>query len=311
MRRGDDAGFALLATLWLVVAITATGVALSLAARERRLAAANRLERTELTAAARGGLAVARARLTWALGHDSAGTADDPWRDPQRWVAETLTIGRARVVVRAEELGTLVPLQVTAEAGFRGFFEAIGADGDKADRLAQVAADWEDGDDLVRGRGAEVAAYQREGGVVRPRNAPMREPRELCDLLGMPAELCAKAIPFTTTEGSGGVDLNAAPLEVLRSLPGVSQEVAVVIVARRARGPAWHSTDEVIRALPATLQHDVTLALPELQRQARFQGEEVRVRVTATMTGSPVQGVVQAVLTRAGDQAIETESRAW
>ncbi len=291
--------------MWLVVAITAAVLGLSLASRGRRLAAANRLEQAELVAAARGGLVLARQRLTWTLAADSAGTHEDPWRDPQRWVSETLTVGRARVVVTATELGALLPLQATDEEGFKGFLEAIGADGDVADRLGQEAADWQDGDDLVRGRGAESAAYERAGAVVRPRNGYFVAPREFCELDRMSPELCAAALPYMTTLGTGQVDLNSAPLAVLRSLPGISAPVAELIVSRRTRGD-WNSVDEVIRVLPPTRQGEVSLALPELSRRARFRAEEIHLIVTATLPGSPVEGRVEAVLTRAGDAAFLT-----
>lgn len=304
--RSESEGFALLATLWLVVAISAAVLALSLASRGRRLAAANRLERGELTAAARGGLVLARERLTWALGNDSTNGHGDPWRDPQRWVSDTLTIGRARIVITATELGAQLPLQATDEEGFQGFLEGIGADGDLADRLGQEAADWQDADDNVRGRGAEAPTYQRVGAAVRPRNAYFPAPREFCDLDRMPPELCAAALPYMTTLGTGLVDLNSAPAAVLRSLPGVSAPVADVILTRRAHGGEWGSVDEVIRALPATQQGAVTRALPELSRRVRFRAEEIHLIVIATLPGSPVEGRVEAVLTRAGDAAFLT-----
>lgn len=299
----DRRGFALLATIWLVVAITVAVLGLSLASRGRRLAAANRLEQAELVAAARGGLVLARQRLTWVLGDSSL--RDDPWRDPQRWVSETLTVGRARVIVTATELGALVPLHSTDEEGFQGFLEALGTDGSLADRLGQEAADWQDGDTRARGRGAEAPAYQRAGSVIRPRNGYFAAPREFCELDRMPTETCAAALPYITTLGTGLVDLNSAPEEVLRSLPGVSAPVAELIVSRRARGD-WNTLDEVIRLLPATLQGEVGRSLPELSRRVRFREEEIHLIVTATLPGSPVEGRVEAVLTRAGNAAFLT-----
>ena len=290
--------------MWLVVAITAAVLGLSLASRGRRLAAANRLEAAELVAAARGGLVLARERLTWTLAADS-GAHDDPWRDPQRWVSETLTVGRARVVVSATELGAQLPLQATDEEGFKGFLEAVGADGDVADGLGQEAADWQDGDDLVRGRGAEAPAYERAGAVVRPRNGYFASPPEFCELDRMSPELCAAALPYMTTLGTGQVDLNSAPLAVLRSLPGISAPVAELIVSRRTRSD-WTSVDEILRLLPPTRQGEVSLALPELSRRVRFRAEEIHLIVTATLPGSPVEGRVEAVLTRAGDAAFLT-----
>ena len=301
----DRKGFALLATLWLVVAISALVLGMSLAARDRRLAVANRLEAEELDAAARGGLAIARERLSLLLA-DTTLQRDDPWRDPQRWVSETLMVGRARVIITARSLNTLVPLHATDGEGIEGVLEGVGADGDLADRLGEVAADWQDGDTQVRGRGAEEGSYRRSGAVIRPRNGYFAAPREFCEVDRMPTELCAEALPFITTLGTGRVDLNSAPVEVLRSLPGVSAPVAELIVARRGRGEEWRAVEDVLRFLPPTLQGEVTRSLPELTRRVGYRTAELHLIVTATLDGSPVEGRVEAVLTRAGDAAFQT-----
>ena len=52
---------------------------------------------------------------------------------------------------------------------------AIGDGVDARDRIAQAIADWRDGDDLHRARGAEVAWYEEEGRFVLPRNGPFAD----------------------------------------------------------------------------------------------------------------------------------------
>src|SRR5438132_230256 len=56
-------GFALLAALWLLVAFSLVGLSLSALARDRRLAAANLIERTQALAAAQAGVEHLRSRL--------------------------------------------------------------------------------------------------------------------------------------------------------------------------------------------------------------------------------------------------------
>ena len=60
----NERGFALVAALWLLVALSSVAIHLSLRARDRRLAAANVAEETQARAAALSGLAHARALLT-------------------------------------------------------------------------------------------------------------------------------------------------------------------------------------------------------------------------------------------------------
>lgn len=299
-------GFALLATMWLVVAIGVVGLALGIAAKERRLSVANGIEQAEAGAAARGALAIAQSRLEWALTSDSLGAERDPWAEPQLWLADSAVIGRTTVTFTARALGTLASLPALDEEGVRGLLLAAQIDGDRADRVAQEAADWQDADDHPRGRGGERSRYEREGAWVFPRNAPFVTTREFCELRSVTPRDCTRLLPFLTTLGQGGVDLNSAPPEVLGSLPGVSAPVRDIILRRRARGLRWHSLDELTRALPPTLQGELTRWIPDLTRRARFAADEVVVTATGQVAGSPVTVVATGVLTRAGDRALLT-----
>ena len=64
---GSRSGFALIATLWLVIALGAVGMQAALSSRARRQAAANVLDGARARAAAIAGSEYARSRLTAAL----------------------------------------------------------------------------------------------------------------------------------------------------------------------------------------------------------------------------------------------------
>jgi type II secretory pathway component PulK len=72
----DRRGFALLAALWLLVAISVASLALETAARTRRVSAANLAEAVQARAAAGAGIEQTRARLVRRL---AATTLWDPW----------------------------------------------------------------------------------------------------------------------------------------------------------------------------------------------------------------------------------------
>src|SRR5690348_7113075 len=104
-------GFALIAALWLVVALSALTLQVSFVARERRLAAANTLEGLEARAAADAGLEHARARLTGVL----RGGALDPWHRPDSLLTGAVALGEARYRVTLRDAGSALNVNRATE----------------------------------------------------------------------------------------------------------------------------------------------------------------------------------------------------
>ncbi len=269
-----DRGFALIAALWLLVALSALTLEVSLVARERRLAAANTLEAAQARAAADAGLEHARARLAAVL----RGGALDPWRQP--------------------------------EAELRRFFVALRVDAGKADRLAQAIMDWRDPDDLRRARGAERADYVHDGSPMLPRNGPFPTIEELGYVKEMTPEILTLARPHLTLLGTGQVNLNAAPRPVLLALVGIGEEAAGVLLRHQeARRPIRSLAElslELSSGARAALQAEATALLG----RAAFETREVEAVSDGWAEGSPVRARDRGLLVRTRDVAFLVWRRA-
>lgn len=293
---GGEAGFALLAAMWLLVAVSAIGLALSLESRSRRLGAANLLETTRARAAAQAGVEQLRARLAARIARAAPGT--DPWLRVDSLVADTVALGDARYAVRARDAGAALNLNRATEDDLRRLFVALRVDAGDADRLAQAILDWRDPDDLHRGRGAERAAYLEAGAAVLPRNAPFQTLSELLAVRGMTPELYERVRPHLTLLGTGQVNLNAAGRPVLLALPGMTEQAVAVLERLRAQGRSLASVTDLARELPRTARATFEARLPELLARTTLDTREVEAVSEGWTDGGHVQARLTALLVR-------------
>src|SRR5438445_883921 len=105
--------------------------------------------------------------------------------------------------------------------------------------------DWRDVDSMPRPSGAERDAYIKAEMLALPTNGPFREIEELQNVMGMTPEIYAVASPYLTTHGSAQVNLNTAPVPVLRSLPGMTDATLNRILQMRSQGRRIQSVDEI------------------------------------------------------------------
>jgi type II secretory pathway component PulK len=75
-------------------------------------------------------------------------------------------------------------------------FGSLGIEKDKAQSLADAIADFRDGDNLRRLRGAEAADYRDAGLAWGPKNAPFQAVEELQQVFGVTPELYRRVIPY-------------------------------------------------------------------------------------------------------------------
>jgi len=299
-----------MAALWLVVLIGVTGYELSVRSRSRRLATANALEATQAQAAAEGALETVRGELALRLvsaqsrspaAPQPRSPATDPWSNLDLISHDTLRADATRAVARVYDAGARLQLNRASEDDLRRFLVAIPIDASLADRLAQRIADWRDPDDDHRARGAEREDYLRAGARRLPANADFTRVDELRDVDGMTPELYARIAPFLTVVGTGQIDLNTAPREVLRSLPGVGDEtIAAIVRAQQAQRPI-RSIEELTNQLSAAGRSALVDAMAELQQRAAFETREVVVEADGWLDGSPIRVSAQALLARGGD----------
>ena len=133
---------ALLAALWLVVAIATVAVTFSLEARERRTIGILASERGMQRAAAQGALAMTLAKLEYALRVTPTGAnvqrlrASDPWLDIDSLYTGTMLVDSMPVQVEAHDLGEKLNINQLTENEIRTFFSFLLSDYSKATQLA-------------------------------------------------------------------------------------------------------------------------------------------------------------------------------
>lgn len=296
-------GFALLASVWLMVAIAAVAFEVAWLARSRRLATANMLEAEQARAAANAGLEHARARLARALGvAGSVGTAGlvDPWRYAAG-TSDTVTMGGTRYVFSVRDDGAALDVNRAGEDDVRRLFVACGADDAVAQRIAQRVADWRDPDQHRRSQGAERAEYLAAGARDLPRDGDVQRVAELDGVLGMPAAPLACARERLSVGGPGQVNVNTAPREVLRALPGMSDETVEAVLTSRRTGARIASFLEFTEQLPPAFRGSVVRAADRLIPLLSYDTYAVRVHSEGWVDGSPVRVHAEALMARGGN----------
>ena len=159
-----------------------------------------------------------------------------------RWIAD----GRA---YEFPYEGALVHVEVTNESGkidinvadsaiLIPLFTSAGVDQARAEALADAIQDWRDADDLPRPHGAEAPQYAQAGLDYGPTNHPFQVVSEVQQVLGMSYETYKRIEPAITVYSNSRLPNAAfAPIEALRAIPGMTEELAEKIIATRQATP--------------------------------------------------------------------------
>jgi general secretion pathway protein K len=307
-------GFALLSALWLLVAISALALELSIVARYRRLVVANILESVRAERAAESGVEEERARLArllaggGRLSGSDANSIVDPWRDAGAASSDTVSVGDAAYRVVTTDAGTMVQLNLVDETGLARFLSASSIDPLTADALAQAIMDWRDADDFRRLRGAEREEYIKSGARELPANGPFESVDDLRFVRGMTRSILARIAPRMTVFGSGEVNVNRASEPVLLSVPGMTSLAASAIVGAQQAHRRIDNVRQLLDMLPLPARTSFEQQPRGLARLT-FETHEVEVRSTGWVEGSPIRVTETALLTRMGATPVVTWRR--
>ena len=304
-------GVALLAAIWLVVAIAAVAVQFSLEAHERRTVGLLASERGQQRALAVGAFQLTRARMEQVLRVAPQGNtvlvlrSSDPWLDIDSLYTGDVPVDSTPVQVIAHDLGEYLNINNIQEVELQTFFNFVLHDMSKSTQLAQAIMDWRDVDTLPRPSGAEKDAYIKAEMLALPTNGPFREVEDLLNVMGMTPEIYAQIAPYMTTRGPGRVNVNSAPVPVLRSLPGMTDATLNRILMLRSQGRRISSRDEIFPGSTPTTggggrgQVQVRVA-GQVQNQSLIQQFQNRITITT-------DNVELTVLARVGPQAPPTK----
>jgi general secretion pathway protein K len=154
-------------------------------------------------------------------------------------------LGRANVAVEFRSEAARIDLNAASKQLLSGLFAVLGASADDAQIYAERISNWRN---LRPGEGdAEALAYKAAGLPYAPRGTRFLNVNELPLVLGLPATLVERAMPFITVfNGRPQVNAMDAAPEVLAALPGMTAERLNDFLAQRQATPG---NDQILMPL--------------------------------------------------------------
>lgn len=224
----DSKGVALLIVLWALLLLGTLGMSFSFAMRTEAKAARNGLDSARAYYQARTGINRYIALV-------STSSLDNVPRVLSPDEAEDDATYEARI---ASEAGK-IDINLIAEETLKEILRNGGLSPEEADSVGDSILDWRDGDDMPRAKGAEISHYLSLPAPLKPRNGKLAAVDELLSVQGVTPEIYGRFLSkvFTVHGNSLSVDINEAPVEVLRVLPGFTAEAADNVVSRRLVNP--------------------------------------------------------------------------
>jgi hypothetical protein len=241
-------GFALLAVLWVLTALTALTGAGLLVARIGSETTRNRilLGRAEWAREACGEILSARFAVDPAIRH-----------------LEPIDLGRGTWCrASLDDPASRLNLNTANRETLAGLFKAL--------RVPQAWAD-------------SIIVRRTQGTLY-----------DLMQVSGLDSAVAARLTAFVTVRGTGVVNVNAAPPEVLRTLPGMTEEGVFLLTSRRALRPV-HSADELAGLLSRSARTVFLSSYAEFVRAAVFDPPQLIATVEGGVRGTPI--VAHAILT--------------
>lgn len=130
-----------------------------------------------------------------------------------------------------------------------------------------------------------------ESGIAMRRRATIYD---LTEIPGVDSALAARLAAFVTVRGTGVVNVAVAPPEVLRLLPGMTEEAVLVLMGRRTNRP-FQNADELAGALSRSGRTALLRSYAEFVRSATFAPPQLIGTLEGGVRGTPV--VSRATLT--------------
>lgn len=239
----DRRGVALMLVLWLIVVLATIAVGVAALVRGEANVTVNVRARAAARYAAESGIVAATWRLRTLL-HAARTPRDQAlvFRRLDRVLGDVgeEQLGATQFQVAVADLDARIDLNNADAPMLIAFLEQF-VDERQASELADALMDWRDTDELVRAGGAEREQYARAGSPFVPSNRPLQRLDELTRIKGFSDSLAERLAPYVTIRGAGRVDINTAPPQVLRALPGVGREGARLLVEARDHGDVFTS----------------------------------------------------------------------
>ena len=155
-----------------------------------------------------------------------------------RWFADgrpyRIDFDEMEVTVKVQDESGKIDINLVSDEQLAALLASVGVPEEEVDLLVDAVMDWKDPDDLVRINGAEDDDYRAAGYPYGAKDAPFDTVGELQQVMGMNWELFQKLEPAITIHaGRPQPELAFAPVEVLRTIEGITDEGAQQFISDR------------------------------------------------------------------------------
>ena len=271
-------GFALLAVLWTLTAVTVLTSAAIAAARLGSLTTRNRILLSRAGWAREACAEILQAR--WASSPDPLSAVR---RGGTMVRIDSVDLGRGTgCAATLDDPSTKLNLNVADRPALVTVLQPLVRRPAAVDSLVDALLDWRDPDQAPRPFGDESSGN---------RNGPLADVWELRYVRGFTDSLVASLLPLLTTRGSGAINVNAAPTEVLATLPGMTEEAVRVLILHRGAAPL-RNADELVGLLSPSARATLLASYPEFVRAAVFAPTQLVATVTGGVRGTQLQARV-------------------
>jgi general secretion pathway protein K len=265
-------GFALLAVLWVVTAVTVLAGAVVAVAQ---LGGATTRNRVLLARAGWAREACVEILLARYAQNPSVRHVDSVDLGRGTWCAASVDDPSAKLNVNLADQAALVSV-----------LQEVVRRRSTVDSLVDAFLDWRDPDTVPRSFGEESSAN---------RNGPLADVAELRYVRGFGDSLVARLSGLLTTRGTGAINVNAAPRAVLATLPGISAEGVEIVLRHRGIAPVT-SVDAFVGLLSPGSRATLLASYPEFVRTAVFAPPQLVAVATGGVGGTPITARVTLTL---------------
>jgi len=257
-------GFALLAVLWTLTAVSVLAGAVMTVARLGSTTTRNRVLLARAGWAREACVEILQARYAQDA---SVRRLDSVDLGRGTWCAASLEDPAVKVNLNLADRSVLVTV-----------LRAVLPRSAPVDSLVDALLDWRDPD-------REPRPFGDEPGTAR--NGPLADVWELAYVRGFTDSLVARLVPFLTRRGTGAINVNAAPPEVLAALPGMSEEAIRMVIMHRGATPLPNA-DVLAGLLSSSARRALLANYPEFVRSAVFAAPQLVGTVIGRVRGTPI-----------------------
>jgi type II secretory pathway component PulK len=288
--------------LWAVTLLGLVALALSNSVQDEVRSATYRKEAAQAYAIACGGVEAAILAIVYPPPENPETPPFWTWKQGQREGVVPFQGGRAHLLIESES--GRVDLNFASRAQLARLLEVRGVGVAAAGQLAAAIVHWRQPEDPEEPEARALdESYQRTG--VHPRHDRFQSLEEVLNVRGMSREIFYGTVEvsregtiqqkygvgedLTLTSGATQVNVNYASEYALRSVPGVSADLAQAIVRERKREPFRSVTE--IGDRTAMLLPDESLAY-----LTTGEGKTYSIVSVGEIAGSPVRRAVRALV---------------